>query len=153
MNSTLSLYHRLIKIPWGKAIFTRGLTLRAPYFASIHPLVAELRPGHCTVKMKDRRSVRNHIGSIHAGAMCTLSELTGGLAVEATIPPNLRWIPKGMSVEYVKKARGTITGICEFSPDILAPGDVRLPLEIKDESGDTVLRAVILFYISERPKG
>ena len=153
MNSTLSLYHRLTKVPWGKNIFTRGLTFRAPYFASIHPLVVELRPGHCSVKMKDRRSVRNHIGSINAGAMCTLSELTGGLAVEATIPSNLRWIPKEMSVEYVKKARGTITGICEFNPDILLPGDVRLPIEIKDESGDTTLRAMILFYISQRPKG
>lgn len=152
MNRTLSLYQRLIKIPLGKIIFSVGLTFRAPYFGSIRPLVAELHPGYCRVKIKDRRSVRNHIGSINAGAMCTLSELTGGLAVDAIIPSNLRWIPKEMSVEYVKKAKGTITGICEFNPDILVPGDVRLPLEIKDESGDTVLRAIILFLISERPE-
>lgn len=153
MNRTLSLYQRLTKIPLGNIIFSRGLAFRAPYFASIHPLVAELHPGYCRVQMKERRSVRNHIGSINAGALCTLSELTGGLAVEATIPSKLRWIPKEMSVEYVKKARGTITGICEFNPDKLVPGDVRLPFEIKDESGDTVLRAVILFNISERPEG
>lgn len=121
MNRTLSLYRRLTKIPLGKIIFSKGLTFRAPYFASIRPMVAELHSGYCRVKIKDRRSVRNHIGSINAGAMCTLSELTGGLAVEATIPSNLRWIPKEMSVEYVKKAKGTITGICEFNPDILVP--------------------------------
>lgn len=151
MNRTLSLYQKLTKFPLGKLIFSKGVAFRAPYFASIHALVTELRLGYCRAMIKDRRSVRNHIGSIHAGAMCTLSELTGGLAVDATLPPHLRWIPKSMSVEYVKKARGTIKGICEFNPDILVPGDVSLPLEIQDESGDVVLKAVILFYISERP--
>lgn len=152
MNKTLGLYQRLAQYPLGKKIFGMGLTLRAPYFASIHPIIADLKPGYCQVIMKDRRSVRNHIGSIHAGAMCTLSELAGGLAVEATIPEGFRWIPKGMSVDYVKKAKGTITGICKFTPEILVPGDVQLPLELLDESGDVVLRAVILFYISARSK-
>jgi acyl-coenzyme A thioesterase PaaI-like protein len=153
MNKTLSLYQRLTQFPLGKKIFSMGLTLRVPYFASIRPIIADLKPGYCIVNMKDRRSVRNHIGSINAGAMCTLSELTGGLAVDATILSSLRWIPKGMSVDYVKKARGTITGICKFNPEILVPGDVQLPLEIIDESGDVVLRATILFHISERSKG
>jgi hypothetical protein len=38
--------------------------------------------------------------------MFTLSELTGGLAVEASIPSNLRWLPKEMTVNYTKKAAG-----------------------------------------------
>jgi acyl-coenzyme A thioesterase PaaI-like protein len=153
MNTTLNLYQRLTKLPWGNQLFSRGLTLRAPYFASIRPLVVECRPSFCRARMRDRRAIRNHIGSINAGAMCTLSELTGGLAVEVTIPSYLRWIPKAMSVEYLKKAKGTITGTCEFDPEILLPGDVQLPLELQDEAGDTVLRARISFYISERPKG
>jgi acyl-coenzyme A thioesterase PaaI-like protein len=153
MNKTLSLYQSCAKFPLGKITFSKGLTFRVPFFASIRPKITDLHPGHCRVKIKDRRSIRNHIGSINAGALCTLSELAGGLAVEASIPPNLRWIPKEMSVEYVKKAKGTITGICEFDPKILAPGDVRLPIKIQDKSGDVVLRASILFYLSERPAG
>ncbi len=84
--------------------------------------------------------------------MCTLSELVGGLAVEAALPSNLRWIPKEMTVQYIKKAKGTLTGICSFDPALLVPGDIKLPLEIKDEAGDTVLKASILFYISKRPE-
>ena len=150
MNQTLDLFKRLAKYPLGKSAFTTGLVYRAPYFGSIHPRVIELKPGYCKVQMKERRSVRNHIGSINAGAMCTLCELTGGLAVEVSLPSNLRWIPKGMRIQYIKKAKGTIFGICELSPDILIPGDMQIPLEIKDESGDTVLKANITFYISER---
>jgi acyl-coenzyme A thioesterase PaaI-like protein len=153
MSRALGLYQRSSKFPLGHSVFSNVLILRAPYFASIHPLIVDLRPGYCEARVKDRRSIRNHIGSVHAGAMCTLSELVGGLAVEVSIPLNLRWIPKEMTVRYLKKARGTLTGICSFEPASLVPGDVSLPLEIQDEAGDTVLRATILFYVSERLEG
>jgi acyl-coenzyme A thioesterase PaaI-like protein len=150
MNKTLNLYKQVSRFPLGNYIFTKGLTFRAPYFSTIHPLVKDLSSGFCKVEIKDRRSIRNHIGTINAGAMCTLSELTGGLAVEASIPSNLRWLPKEMTVNYTKKAKGKLIGLCSFDPNTLVPGDIKMPIDIKDESGDTVLKATILFYISER---
>ena len=150
MSNTLKLYERFARFPLGSILFSRVLALRAPYFSTIHPHVTDLRPGFCRVGIKDRRSIRNHLGSIHAGALCTLSELTGGLAVEATLRSNLRWIPKEMTVQYVKKARGNLDGECSVDPSVLTPGDVEVPLEIKDGLGDTVLNAVIVFYVSER---
>ncbi len=104
----------------------------------------------CSVEMKDRRAVRNQIGSINAGSMCTLSELVGGLAVESSISSKLRWIPKEMTVQYTKKAKGKLTGTCSFDPKVLKLGNIKIPFEIQDESGDTVLKVNILFYISER---
>jgi len=150
-NKTLNLYKKISKFPLGNHIFTKGLTFRAPFFSTIHPLVVDLRSGFCKVEIKDRRSIRNHLGTVNAGAMCTLSELTGGLAVEASIPPHLRWLPKEMTVHYTKKAKGKLIGLCSFNPNKLVPGDIMMPIEIKDESGDTVLKATILFYISKRP--
>jgi len=82
--------------------------------------------------------------------MCTLSELAGGLAVDASLPKNLRWIPKEMTVRYLKKAKGTLTALCSFDPNILIPGDIQIPLQILDTSGESILEATILFYISER---
>ncbi|MFT6267067.1 MAG: hypothetical protein ACJAWS_003233 [Oleiphilaceae bacterium] len=148
--STLSLYKQLSKLPFGQYIFSKALAFRAPYFSSIKPLIKELRPGYCRVEINDRRAIRNHIGSINAGAMCTLSELTGGLALESSIPSTLRWIPKEMTVKYTKKATGKLTGICSFDLGILKQGDVSIPHEIQDESGAIVLKTEILFYISER---
>jgi uncharacterized protein (TIGR00369 family) len=150
MSNTLNLYKRFAKIPLGSVIFSKALTFRAPYFSTIHPHITDLRPGYCRVGIKDRRSIRNHIGSIHAGALCTLSELAGGLAVEVTLESNLRWIPREMTVQYVKKAHGNLVGECSIDPSVLVPGDVEIPLEIQDEIGDTVLKAVILFYVSDR---
>jgi acyl-coenzyme A thioesterase PaaI-like protein len=102
------------------------------------------------VDIKDRRSIRNHLGSVNAGALCTLSELTGGLAVEATLPSSLRFITKEMTVQFIKKAKGNLVGKCSVEPSVLVPGDVKVSAEIKDGTGDTVLNAVIVFYISER---
>jgi len=150
MNKTLNLYKKISKLPGGVHLFSKGLTFRAPYFSTIHPLIKDLREGFCMVEIKDRRSIRNHLGTINAGAMCTLSELTGGLAIDASIPNNLRWIPKEMTVQYIKKATGKLIGTCSFDPNILVPGDIRIPLEVKDLSGDTVLKTTILFYISNR---
>lgn len=150
MSSTLNLYKRFARFPLGSVLFSRALTFRAPYFSTIHPHVTDLRPRYCCVVIKDRRSIRNHLRSIHAGALCTLSELTGGLAVEVTLQSNLRWIPREMTVQYIKKARGNLVGECSVDPSVLVPGDVEVPLEIKNEMGETVLNAVIVFNISER---
>ena len=150
MNATLKLYNRISKLPMGNFIFSKALAFRAPYFSTISPSITELRSGFCSVEIKDRRRVQNHIGSINAGALCTLSELVGGLAVESSISSKLRWIPKEMTVQYTKKANGKLTGTCSFDPKVLEPGDIKIPFEIQDESGDIVLRVSILFYISER---
>lgn len=150
MSNTLALYQRYTKWPFGKRMVSVALGLRAPYFSTIHPLILELAPGLCKVQIKDRRSVRNHFGTIHAGAMCTLSELAGGLAVDASLPSNLRWIPREMAVHYLKKAKGTLTALCSFEPGILVPGDIPISLKIMDNSDASVLDATILFYISER---
>lgn len=147
MNKTLKLYQKISKLPFGNYIFTKGLTIKAPYFSSIKPLITELRTGFCSVKMKDRKAVRNHINSINAGAMCTLSELVGGLAFESTISSDLRWIPKKMTVSYMKKARGTLTATCSFDPNIIKKGDITIPFEIKDKIGDVVIETEIVFFV------
>ena len=153
MSSTFTLYKRFTRYPFGNVIFSKALSFRAPYFSTIHPHVTQLRPGYCSVEIKERRSIRNHIGTIHAGALCTLSELVGGLAVEATIPSSLRWIPKEMTVQYIKKAKGKLVGECSVDPGVLTPGDISVPLKIKNEREETVLNAVIVFHISERKSG
>lgn len=150
MSGTLTLYERFTRFPLGNTFFSRALSFRAPYFSTIHPRITDLRSGYCQVEMKDRWSVRNHLGSVHAGALCTLSELTGGLAVEATLPLNLRWIPREMTVQYIKKAKGRLVGKCSVDPSTLVPGDVKVTIEITDNSGTIVLNATIVFYISER---
>jgi hypothetical protein len=77
--------------------------------------------------------------------------MTMGIMVDATISPQLRWIPRGMTVQYLKKARGRLSGSSWIDPDLLAPGNQTVPVEIRDISGDVVVRADIELSISRRP--
>jgi len=61
--------------PFGKFIFNKGIGFVSPFFGKLKPDVIDLKPAFCIVEMKDRRGLRNHIGTINAGAMCSLAEL------------------------------------------------------------------------------
>ena len=78
MNAALSAWRRLQAKPFGKAIFSRAVCFKAPYFGTISPRFAELQPGRARVSMRKRRAVQNHIGTVHAIAMCNLAELAAG---------------------------------------------------------------------------
>ena len=98
MSSVLASYRRLSSKPGGRWLFSKLVCFKAPYFASIAPRIELLEPGRCVGSLRHRRKVNNHIGTVHAIALCNLAELTGGLMVDASVPPSMRWIPKGMSV-------------------------------------------------------
>jgi len=152
MATTLEKYQQLSKYPGGKALFSFLVGVSAPFFSKIRPKFIDLKPAYCETQIRDRRGVRNHLGTINAGALCTMAELTGGLALDSVVPKSMRWIPRSMEVEYQAKASGTITAISEFDSSIVKEGDVFIPIVVKDESGKTVFTAKILFYISLKKK-
>ena len=151
-NRTPRVFRRLSRFPFGKVLYSKLVNFYAPYTGTIRAVVIDLIPGRCTTEMKDRRSIQNHLRTVHAIALCNLCEMTMGLMVDATIPSHLRWIPRGMNVQYVKKARGRLSGRSWIDPDAFAPGDQSVPVEIQDMSGDIVARADIILSVTRRPE-
>ena len=152
MPSILERYQSISKLPGGKTLFAKLVGFNAPFFATIKPIFIDLRPAYCETQIKDRRGVRNHLGTINAGALCSMAEMTGGLALDTIVPSSMRWIPRTMTVNYVAKASGTITAISEFEPEIVKEGDVVIPIVVSNEAGETVFTADITFYVSNKKK-
>ena len=149
----LRLRDRLVRWPGGAWLFGFLVCRKAPYFASIAPRITVLRVGHGEATMRHRRAVTNHIGTVHAIALCNLAELIGGLTTDVSIPASMRWIPKGMTVEYLKKAVGTMRATATpASPPVEADAGYALPVDvvIQDTAGDAVLRARIDMWVSPR---
>jgi acyl-coenzyme A thioesterase PaaI-like protein len=153
--SLLSLYQRITRWPAGHWLFSRAVCLRAPYFSTISPRFVALEPGRCEVRIKDRRRVHNHIGTVHAIALCNLAELSAGVMTEATIPAGMRWIPKGMTVEYLAKAVGTMHAVAtpEVTPWESAEGyEWPVVIRVGDSTGKDVFRARITMWLSPRTR-
>lgn len=154
-NFTLSTWNRLSKFPCGKWLFSKIVCWKAPYFGSIRPKFEELRAGYCVVSIKKRRSVLNHIGTVHAIAMCNMAELAAGTMTDATVPATThRWIPKGMTVEYLKKAGTNLRAIAELKtpPRFEEAADLPVTVSVLDDQNQIVFRGVILMWVSPKKK-
>jgi acyl-coenzyme A thioesterase PaaI-like protein len=151
MSHVLALWQKWSVKPFGKRIFSFAVCRKAPYFSSIKPRFDELRAGFARVSMKKCRAVENHIRSVHAIAMCNLAEIAAGTMMEASLSSNMRWLPRGMTVQYLKVAK---TGVyVEAASDDIADGparDVIVKCDIKDTEGNIVCHADIAMYVSPR---
>ena len=153
MPSVLSLHRRLAAWPGGTWLFSRLVCFKAPYFSTIRPRITTLETGRCEARISDRRAVHNHIGTVHAIALCNLAELCGGLMTDATIPASMRWIPKGMTVQYLKKAKGRLhaTALPEIAVVEASQGyELPVAVDVRDAKGDAVFHARITMWVSPR---
>ena len=153
-NRLLDTWRRLQRWPAGGWLFSRAVCFKAPYFATISPRIVRLEPGRCEATIRHRRRVSNHLGTVHAIALCNLAELVAGVMTDASLPGAMRWIPRGMSVEYLKKATGTMHAIA--TPDAAlaeaAEGyDLPVTVEVRNAGGQPVFRARIAMWVSPRP--
>ena len=148
----LQMFRKLGGSAPGRWLFSRIICFRAPYFGSISPRIEMLEPGRCVVRLRQRWRIQNHIGTVHAIAMCNAAELAGGMATEVTIPASMRWIPKGMSVRYRKKALGVLTATArvEAIADASTAQDLHAIVEVRDRADEIVFDADITMWVTPR---
>lgn len=141
-NPLRTLWDRLSAVPGGRTVFSFLVGRAAPYTGTIRAKIVTLRKGHAEVVMKDRPSVRNHLRSVHAVALANLCELTGNVALAYSLPDDARFIVAGMRLEYVKKARGPITGTSDCPvPETAERRNWEVPVVLRDAQGEVVVRA------------
>jgi hypothetical protein len=85
-------------------------------------------------------------------AICNGLEMAMGTMAEASIPAHLRWIPKGMSVDYTAKAGTDILCVAEVTPEQWQVGDMLVDVKAYDTNGVVVVQGHIKLWISEKPK-
>ncbi len=155
MSSTMQMWRKLEQKPLGTRLFSWAVCRRAPYFSTIRPHITDMRPGRCEVRAANRRRVHNHIGTFHAIAACNLAEVAAGMLMEASLPGTHRWIPMGMNVHYLAKAKTDLRGIAELElPELTEErAEWVVPVRILDAADDAVVTADISMRVSAKKSG
>jgi acyl-coenzyme A thioesterase PaaI-like protein len=115
-----------------------------PYSGSVRPRIRVFEPGHAEVEIPDRRSNRQHLGSVHAIALLNAAEQASGLAMLAGLPDGIRGIVTQISMRYLKKARGTIRAVSQVTvPTVTTDMEFDVGADCIDRHGDVVARATV----------
>lgn len=152
-HRVIKMYRKFSSKPFGKQLFSKFVCYKAPYFGSISPTFTALEHGFAEVTIRNRHKVRNHIGTVHAIAMCNMAELAGGTMTEVSIPRTMRWIPKGMKVEYLKKAESKyLRAKASFINDIVdgEKHDLNVNVDVLDDNNAVVCRCIITMFVSPK---
>jgi acyl-coenzyme A thioesterase PaaI-like protein len=157
MPSVLTLWTTLSRLPQGQRIFSAAFARKAPYFATVKPRFTVLEPHRAELVVPKRRAVHNHLGTVHAIALCNGLEAAMGALAEATIPAGKRWIPKGMTVAYTAKATSDITCVAETDPeqwsaDALPDSGGEVPVRVRGvrDDGEVVVEGEIRLWVTPR---
>lgn len=139
-------------LPLGDRVFSLLFARKAPYFGSIRPRFLTIEPHHVELLIPKRRRVQNHLGTVHAIALCNGLEAAMGALAEVSIPADKRWIPKGMEVSYTAKATGDVTCVAETDPEQWTSDEPELPVRVRGElaDGTVVIEGVIRLWVTPR---
>jgi len=148
INQIYQYWQWLESKPLGKWLFNRLIRVVNPYTGALKAKIVKLEQGYARVELKDRRGVRNHLNSIHAIALTNLGEFSSGIALISLFDENMRGIPKQISIDFLKKARGTLLAECttslpEFSDSLEHP----VVAEIKNSDNEIVARVHVKWLL------
>jgi acyl-coenzyme A thioesterase PaaI-like protein len=152
-KDTFEIYNTLSALPQGKRLFSTLFSQKAPYFASIHLQVREMSKNRAVVVIPKRRSVQNHIGTVHVIAVANGLEAAMGLLAEASTPEGYRWLPKGMELRYVGLANSDILCVASTTDDDWGKApDVPVTVTATRSDGTVVVEGTIHLWVTPKKK-
>ena len=137
----------------------QGLAQAIPYNRYLGLEVAEVAAGRGVVRLPDQDTLKNHVGTQHAGALFSAGEAASGAAFVGAFAERMGGITplaRTAEISYLKLARGpiTATGALGAEPVELlgrldADGKVEFPVEVDltDTEGNTVAAMTVHWHV------
>lgn len=103
--------------------------------------VVELTKTHSIFKLKNRKRVQNHIGTIHAAGMALIAETATGMVVGMNVPDDRVPVIKTLKVDFLKRVKGDLVAKAHLTQaqieQILTTekGEVEVAVTVTDEEG------------------
>ena len=113
--------------------------------------ILEMSATRLHARIKNRKRVQNHIGSVHAAAMALLAETATGLVVGMSVPDDRVPVIKSMNIDYVKRAKGDLEAVATLSEEGVArilsteKGEITVPVKVTDENGNEPIQCEMIW--------
>lgn len=145
-------WSKLKKIPGGNIIFSSLVSKYIPYTGSIAPVILSIENGQARVLLKDRRSVRNHLDSIHAIALANVGEFSTGLCLISQLPESAMAILTKIEVDYLKKARGDLISEAIYQYNDLKQNDAehKITANILNSNNEIVTKVCATWRVRKK---
>lgn len=152
---------RLDKLPPPIARAARTLLMRnvVRFVGTAKLDVLELTGDKCVVAVKNRKRVRNHIGSVHAAAIALIAETATGFVVGVNVPDTRAPVIKSMKVEYKKRAKGDLRAEATLTPEQIQQiastekGEVTVAVKVTDETGNEPVLCEMIWAWTPKRRG
>lgn len=98
-----------------------ALSRMSPFNAHLSGRLVDWTDAQCRIFLRRRKRVRNHVATIHAGALFTLGETCAGLVIIRNFPfSGFRPLMSSVQADFYKQARADVTGEAFLDPAKIA---------------------------------
>lgn len=96
------------------------------------------------LKLRNRRKVQNHIGSVHAAATALLGESASGFLLGMHVPDDKIPLLKSMQIQYLKRSTGALTAQAQLD-------EMQISLLRNADKGEVVIKVLIKDQLGVEP--
>lgn len=145
--SRLNLLSTVIRVPLMSWLFGRVIKFAGTSKVQIE----QLQFTESKLKLKNRKIVQNHIGTVHAAATALLGESATGFLLGMHVPDDRIPLLKSMQVDYIKRCSGDLTAVATLTDQQIATirveekGNVEIKVVITDEAAVEPVHCVFLW--------
>ncbi|MFT7372710.1 MAG: acyl-coenzyme A thioesterase PaaI-like protein [Oleiphilaceae bacterium] len=103
--------------------------------------IEELSDRRAVISLKNKKSVQNHIGSVHAVAAILIAESATGYVVGMNVPESSVPVIKTIKADYVKRAKGNMKAVASLTEEqvsamqTLEKGETTVLVVVTDADG------------------
>jgi len=122
-------------------LLTKLFSTTVKYAGTTGIKINEVSKTKALLFLKNRKSVQNHIGGIHAIAAAVLAESATGIVFGMNVPDSKLPLLKSMTINYQRRMQGDLTAEAILSSEHIEQiekdekGSMEISVVIRDESG------------------
>ena len=98
--------------------------------------IEELTDKNAVITLKNKKSVQNHIGSVHAVASILIAESATGYLIGMNVPDSSVPVIKTIKADYVKRAKGDMKAVASLT-------NKQVEQIRTQEKGETVVKVTV----------